>query len=155
MGKLVITTDDIDGSHGAREDIPFSVDGVDYKIDLSDDNYKKLIDMLGPYLREARHIANGNRIPDAIREHMRPERIRAKAERVVGPDTNAIGAALSESARKHTREELDEVNAFIGRHGIPYRGRGAIHSDIWEAWRANDLSLLKEKNRPLALEAAS
>lgn len=45
----VIHTDDIDGSEAA-ETIAFALDGINYSIDLSADNAKKLRDAFAPYI---------------------------------------------------------------------------------------------------------
>src|SRR3954454_8854664 len=50
---LVEILDDIDGSP-ATHTIPFSLDGVNYEIDLSDDNVAALRDELGHYIAAAR-----------------------------------------------------------------------------------------------------
>jgi hypothetical protein len=142
MGQQLITYDDLDGSLNAIPDVEFSVQGVEYKIDLSEDNFHRLIDALRPFIASARHIANGKRIPEPIKDCMKAEKL------------NSAGAVVSESMRRHTPQELKAVRAWMTDHGIQHRGRGAIHSDIWEAWRADDLALLRPKNRP-ALEAAA
>jgi hypothetical protein len=47
--------DDISGGP-ANQTVTFSVDGVNYGIDLNDKNAKKLHDMLAPYVKAGRRI---------------------------------------------------------------------------------------------------
>ena len=47
--------DDLDGSE-ASQTVPFSLDGVTYEIDLSEDNASALRDELGRYVAAARRI---------------------------------------------------------------------------------------------------
>lgn len=57
MAKQVITvlTDDIDGGKADRT-VEFSLDGVDYTIDLSDKHIGGLRNALDPYLAAARRV---------------------------------------------------------------------------------------------------
>lgn len=64
MAQRVFTlyTDDVTGDEG--EDITthtFSLDGVSYEIDLSEDSYQKLLDTLGPYFNAARKTGPAKR----------------------------------------------------------------------------------------------
>jgi hypothetical protein len=57
---VTIYTDDLTGAEG--EDIAthaFSVDGVNYEIDLGPDNYQKLLDALGPFMGAGRKAGRG------------------------------------------------------------------------------------------------
>lgn len=57
---VTIYTDDLTGTEG--EDIAthaFSVDGVNYEIDLGPDNYQKLLDVLGPFMGAGRKVNGG------------------------------------------------------------------------------------------------
>lgn len=51
--KLLV--DDIDGSTASRT-IGFTFDGVSYEIDLSDENYAQLQEVLAPYTGVARRV---------------------------------------------------------------------------------------------------
>lgn len=53
------TLDDMERQHGrtveaTRPDVPFMVDGTDYLIDLSDTNYRRLMEALTPFVKAAR-----------------------------------------------------------------------------------------------------
>ncbi|GBF17496.1 nucleoid-associated protein Lsr2 [Rhodococcus sp. Br-6] len=62
--KIVVETfDDVDGQkiESRGETIVFSVDGVEYSIDLRDENAAELRDLLGGYIRRARRIGGHKR----------------------------------------------------------------------------------------------
>jgi hypothetical protein len=49
----VVVTDDLDGSEGA-DTVTFAFEGIEYEVDLSQSNAKKLKKALGPYISAAR-----------------------------------------------------------------------------------------------------
>jgi nucleoid-associated protein Lsr2 len=62
--KTVIQlTDDVDGAriNGSGETVPFALDGVDYEIDLSEKNARKLRELFEPYIAVARRRGSGSR----------------------------------------------------------------------------------------------
>lgn len=62
--KIAVETfDDLDGRkiESRGETIEFSVDGVDYSIDLRDENAAQLRNLLGRYIRHARRIGGHKR----------------------------------------------------------------------------------------------
>ncbi|OEJ61091.1 hypothetical protein BGM19_26830 [Streptomyces agglomeratus] len=59
---VTVYTDDLSGAEG--EDVTthtFSVDGVNYEVDLGHDNYQKLLDALGPFMGAGRKTGGGGR----------------------------------------------------------------------------------------------
>jgi hypothetical protein len=64
MAKQTITRliDDLDGSE-ADETVKFGIDGVQYEIDLSQENANKLREMLEPYVKAGAKIGRGNVVP--------------------------------------------------------------------------------------------
>ncbi|WP_392508029.1 Lsr2 family protein [Naumannella halotolerans] len=56
----IILEDDLDGS-SATETIRFGLDGVDYEIDLSEDNAAKLRDGLAPWVAHGRRLGGRKR----------------------------------------------------------------------------------------------
>ncbi|MFD3809249.1 Lsr2 family protein [Streptomyces sp. NPDC058619] len=61
---VTVYTDDLSGAEG--EDVTthtFSVDGVNYEVDLGHDNYQKLLDALGPFMGAGRKTGSGARRP--------------------------------------------------------------------------------------------
>lgn len=74
----VILEDDIDGST-AEETIRFGLDGVDYEIDLSEDNAEKLRSDLAQWVGHARRLSRGRATATAARKAGSPTEIRAWA----------------------------------------------------------------------------
>ncbi|MGW2207415.1 histone-like nucleoid-structuring protein Lsr2 [Streptomyces sp. NPDC001774] len=104
MAQRVVTlfTDDLTGAAG--DDVTthmFSIDGITYEIDLGDDSYQQLLDVLGPFISSGRKTA-------------RPSRRSAKKARPeVSPDAGLIRAwaqsqGLDVSARGRIPQELRE-----------------------------------------------
>ncbi len=60
MAKQIIhkLVDDLDGGD-AQETVKFALDGVQYEVDLSDSNAKKLREALAPYVGAGSKIARG------------------------------------------------------------------------------------------------
>ncbi len=56
--------DDIDGSK-AEETVRFAIDGVEYEVDLSEKNAKKLRDAVAGYAEKARKVRGGRGGPKA------------------------------------------------------------------------------------------
>lgn len=52
----IVLEDDLDGSEAA-ETVSFSLDGVSYEMDLSEENAAKLRDALAPWVGHARRVA--------------------------------------------------------------------------------------------------
>lgn len=86
--KVIIhRIDDITGHHGEDvEQVEFSIEGIDYEIDLSADNAAKLRDTLSAYVRVARKTAKHTTEPrnnakdDRAKAAARKERINAIRE---------------------------------------------------------------------------
>lgn len=53
MAKKITVNDDINNQPGAKER-RFSIDGVDYEIDLTNENYKRFLSIFHPYIKVAR-----------------------------------------------------------------------------------------------------
>ncbi|MFH9090434.1 Lsr2 family protein [Streptomyces sp. NPDC017673] len=96
MARATITvyTDDLTGATG--DDISahsFSIDGVNYEIDLAPEGHQKLLDALAPFVEAARRtggfIPRGRR-PSVRRDASRAARIREWA-RSQGIEVNARG----------------------------------------------------------------
>lgn len=101
----VILVDDIDGDT-ADETIAFSLDGVDYQIDLSDDNAAALRDAMAAYVGSARRVG-------------RKRGGKAGAGRATG-DTAAIRAWAGENGiavSKRGRISADVVAQYEAAHG--------------------------------------
>ena len=75
MAKMVktILLDDVDGSQAAST-VQFGYQGVQYEIDLSDENAKKFQELMQPWAREkGLDVPDRGRIPVEIRERYAQE----------------------------------------------------------------------------------
>jgi hypothetical protein len=106
----VIVTDDLDGSEGANT-ITFAYEGIEYAVDLSESNSKKLKKALDPYISAARKT--GGKRPSGRRST-------AAAGRSSSSDTAAIrewarsqGLQVSERGRvpQSLRDQYSAANA--------------------------------------------
>jgi hypothetical protein len=103
----VSLVDDVDGSVAA-ETVSFSLEGKQYKLDLSDENAKKLRDALAPFVASARRGKGGGR-------------------RSSGPkmtQTSATDSDRNAAIREWARE-----------HGHKVSDRGRIPRLVLEAYR--------------------
>jgi hypothetical protein len=62
LRTTVTTTDDLDGSEGART-IRFSWQDTSYEIDLSDENRHQFMRVLEPYITAGRKVSGTGPIP--------------------------------------------------------------------------------------------
>ena len=85
----VILEDDVDGSV-AEETIRFSLDGVDYEIDLSTDNAEKFRDSIAPWVGHARRVGRRRNAAAATAKAGSPTDIRAWAQ-ANGMEVNSRG----------------------------------------------------------------
>ena len=112
MARQVITTliDDLDGEKADRT-VEFSLDGVSYTIDLSEENAGKLRKALDPYINAGTRLgrATSGRIP-------------------------VRGAAPVRSAGSRDENKLIREWAISNGHKISERGR--IPQDVSKAYRA-------------------
>lgn len=105
MAKRTITmlVDDLDGSHAA-ETISFSLDGVSYEVDVSEDNAAKLRDDFAVWT--------------------------AHATRVGGRKRTAAATAAGGSGK----EDLDAIRSWARDNGFQVADRGRISSKVKEAY---------------------
>ena len=104
--------DDITGD-AADHTVPFSLDGVNFEIDLSDVNANELRDALARYVSAARRV--GGR----------------KIRLAVGQSADAATAVSS-------REESKAIRQWALANGYTISERGRISSEIREAYAQND-----------------
>jgi hypothetical protein len=102
----VILVADIDGG-GADDTVLFGLDGVNYEIDLSSSNAKKLRDSLAPWVGNARRVSG-----------------RAARGRGRG------------SARGAAKTDLGEVRAWARKNGYDVSDRGRVAATVMEAYDA-------------------
>ncbi len=112
MARQVITllTDDLDGSEADRT-VEFSLDGVNYTIDLSDKNAGKLRKVLEPY------IAAGTRVGRAGVERRSPGRGRGDG-----------------SVTRSSRDQNQAIREWAAKNGHELSARGRIPASIVEAF---------------------
>ncbi|MFX0592448.1 histone-like nucleoid-structuring protein Lsr2 [Melissospora conviva] len=112
MARKVITvlTDDLDGGKADRT-VEFSLDGVAYTIDLSDENAGILRKALDPYLRVATRV--GRRAVEPARASRRPAR---------GGTTD--------------REQNRAIREWATRNGFQISARGRIPVSVVTAYQS-------------------
>ena len=117
---IVELTDDIDGSviaDGTGESIEFSVDGVDYAIDLKDKNAKEFRKVLGYYIEHAAKVGGRKR----------------------GGHTSAVRAAAAAASKKSSKRDPEQTRAireWANSNGYEVSARGRISAAIVEAFDA-------------------
>ncbi|MDO5672874.1 MAG: Lsr2 family protein [Actinomycetaceae bacterium] len=107
MAKIqkIILIDDVDRSN-ASETVSFAIDGVNYEIDLSDKNAKKLRDTLAPWAEKARRVAGRRR------------------------------RGTGQAATTASREETQRIRKWAQDNGYKVSDRGRVSAKIREAYAA-------------------
>jgi hypothetical protein len=114
--------DDLDGT--VSDDIStvtFSLDGVEYEIDLSEDNAGQLRDALADYVTAARRT--GGRIPRGI------------------PGPRSAGTTRPTADREKTRV----IREWAREHGYEIAERGRIPANVIEAYEEAQVGASKPK----------
>lgn len=113
MRKEYKTTELIDDITGVPADttIPFSVNGKDYIIDLSDDNAAAFNEALAPYIEHARRAPANKR-------------------------SNARKSRSSSAAARAKREKTAQIRAWATANGHTIAKRGQLSQDIVAAYEA-------------------
>ncbi|MET9500102.1 Lsr2 family protein [Streptomyces sp. NPDC006552] len=103
---IVIYTDDLTNKESEEVSTHrFSLNGVNYEIDLTPESYDKLADALGPFIKAGR-----------------------KAGRVKGGSAKARGRAGSDGA------SAEEIRSWAKAQGIEINERGRVPSGIREQY---------------------
>lgn len=102
--------DDIDGSEASKH-VEFGLDGVDYTIDLSDENAEELHEALASYVASARKVG-GRKRSDSRRK-------------------NAKSQAAQNTA---DRERNQAIREWAREQGTQVSDRGRIPAEIVEAY---------------------
>jgi hypothetical protein len=103
----VLLVDDYDGSE-AEETVSFALDGVNYEIDLSNDNADALRDSLGEWIGHARRV--GGRSTSRSRGVARP--------------------------RAAAKTDLGDVRAWARENGYQVSDRGRVSAEVMAAYDA-------------------
>ncbi|MCL1898403.1 MAG: Lsr2 family protein [Micrococcales bacterium] len=105
----VLLVDDLDGST-ATETVSFGLDGVNYEIDLAEQNAAKFRAALAPWTGAGRKFSG-----------------RAAGKTGRSPNRSA--------ARKPVDAEVSRMRAWARANGYPVSDRGRIQADIQAAYR--------------------
>ena len=103
--------DDLDGTvlePGAGETVLFSVDGVAYEIDLTDDNAAALRDLLAPYVAAGRSVSA-----------RRP-----------------TGQSAPRARRRPGQQDYSAVRAWAKENGYTLSDRGRVPAAVLDAYEA-------------------
>lgn len=109
MAQKIVLIDDIYGSTIDDNNggfFRFSLDGIDYVIDLTNDNYAKLQDTLEPYLTNGKRLRNGTTAP------------------------------ATRGGKKRSPKKLGEIREWAAASGHEVSTRGRICGDIMAAYEA-------------------
>lgn len=107
----VILVDDVDGGE-ADETVTFSLDGVNYEIDLSEGNAESLRDSLGEWIGHARRVGG-----------------RASGRSRSGGRAKAAAASASKT-------DLSLVRSWARDNGYQVSDRGRVSSEVLAAYEA-------------------
>jgi hypothetical protein len=127
MGQktTVVIEDDLDGAQGAKER-DFGIDGMFYKIDLTDDNYAKLTAALTDYV--------------------------AAGRRATAPKPRTSYHPTKSAERAANRERNRQIREWCKVKGITLNGdRGRIPHEVLKLW---DEDQNKDTDAPTAPVAA-
>lgn len=105
--------DDLDGTElevGSGETVLFSLDGIAYEIDLTDDNAQALRDAFAPYVSAAR--------------------------RVSGRSTSSTSSTAARRRRRTGQHDYGPVRAWAKANGYTVSERGRVPAAVLEAYEA-------------------
>lgn len=127
---LVSMVDDLDGGE-ANQTVPFALDGVDYEIDLSDENANDLRDALYRYTESGRRVGGRKR-------------------RTAAGSRAETGESLTEKRqRNQTIREWGKANDFPD-----LADRGRIPAEVIEAYEKRDEAPPKKQAAKKTVAAA-
>jgi len=178
MVEVLMWRDDTNGKLGA-EPCHFAWRGCVVDIDLTLENQERLLDFLAPFIRagritskpgtvpsEVRAILNGDTVPAVESRAARDDEdfivvvdeddpVVAKAEYTVVNKAPAKGDDRQEADKSHTPKQRAAIREWIKVNRIPnIPAKGRKPQDVWEAYLANDLSLLSNEHKPRIVRAA-
>ncbi|WP_344064647.1 Lsr2 family protein [Microbacterium pumilum] len=105
--------DDLDGTIleiGAGETVLFSIDGVAYEIDLTDDHARALREALAPYVSAGRSISSRG--------------------------SNGSGGGSSGRRRRTGQQDYSAIRAWAKSTGYEVSERGRVPASVLEAYEA-------------------
>lgn len=113
---VVELIDDIDGGE-ATQSVDFAIDGVNYKIDLSDENAEALRDRLAPFVESARKVTASRTAKTYTRRQGRAPLGRAQSQairewaRANGEKVSDRGRIPAELATRFQAAQTELVDA--------------------------------------------
>ncbi|MDP9394368.1 MAG: Lsr2 family protein [Actinomycetota bacterium] len=125
----VILVDDLDGGE-ATETVLFSLDGVSYEIDLSEDNAAALRDAFAQYVGSGRRIGGRSRSGSGGSGGAGGSSGRAQGSRGAG---NGRGGA-SRGAQQSSGGRTSEIREWARANGHKVNERGRIPASVMEAY---------------------
>jgi len=114
--------DDLDGTVlevGAGETVLFSLDGVAYEIDLTDDNAAALREAFAPYIAAARSVS-----------------ARTGAARASGSGRAASARGAARTQRRAGQRDYGPVREWAAQNGYTLSERGRVPAAVLEAYDA-------------------
>jgi len=106
--------DDLDGTlleAGAGETVLFSLDGVAYEIDLTEDNAAALRDALGKYIAAARSVSSSGR-------------------------GGGGGSSAAAGRRRTGQTDYAPIREWAKKNGYDVSERGRVSASVMEAYEA-------------------
>ena len=117
--KTVVSfIDDLDGESEAEGTVTFSLDGVDYEIDLSEENAEKLRGILAPYIAAGR------------RGEAQPARRRQR-----------VATAPPAAPREASRAASGQIREWAAVNGFTVSARGRISAEFLQAYENRAIAL--------------
>lgn len=110
--EIVVLEDDLDGGK-ADETVKFSLDGVQYEIDLSEKNATKLRNAFSEYVSHSRRVGRG------------------------GVVVGGRAAARARGSAAADREQNKAIRAWAKRKGKQISDRGRIPQEIVDEYNAD------------------
>ncbi len=110
--EIVVLEDDIEGGK-ADETVKFSLDGVQYEIDLSEKNAKKLRDAVATFVASGRKVSRG------------------------GVVVGGRAAARARGSAAADREQNKAIRTWARRKGKDISDRGRIPQEIVDEYHAD------------------
>lgn len=104
--EIVVLEDDLDGGK-ADETVKFTLDGVQYEIDLSEKNAFKMRDAFALYLKAGRKLGRGPVVPSRTRVPVQSVAAKKREDKDIREWARGKGYSIGEFGRiaQHIRDE--------------------------------------------------
>src|SRR4051794_31531762 len=122
MAQRVMLIDDLEGSEGA-ETIRYTVDGVEYEIDLSEKNAQRFRSTLEEFTKASRRVEAPPPVPVSISRAGTTRR-----------RTSSGGDSGGGSGSGSGRSDLTDIRKWAQEHGHQVAERGRIKKEIIDAY---------------------